>query len=249
VSIGETLARERQRAGLTITQVSLRTRIRETVIRGIERDDFSACGGNFYARGHIRSIGRVIGIDPEPLVQEFDAMHGGAPAPISAVTAFEPEHPVPFRERRAPNWSAAMALALALVVIYGVFQVFSGDSAHRTARQVAGSPELGVASPAPTRTQRAEDPVAVAPRKNVQLAVQARRNTWLSVQGDKGRELFSGTLRPGQSREWTAKKKISIIIGNSSGVRLTVNGKNLGTPDQNGGVVRLSFTPDDPDAA
>jgi len=142
-----------------------------------------------------------------------------------------------------------MALALALVVIYGVFQVFSGDSAPRTARQVAGAPEQPVATPSPTRTQRAEDPVAVAPRKNVQLAVHAHRTTWLSVQGDKGRNLFSGTLRPGQSREWTAKKKISIIIGNSSGVRLTVNGKDLGTPDQNGGVVRLSFTPDDPDAA
>ena len=72
MSIGETLAEERQRAGLSVTQVSLQTRIRETVIRGMEADDFSLCGGNFYARGHIRSISRVIGIDPEPLVAECD---------------------------------------------------------------------------------------------------------------------------------------------------------------------------------
>ena len=45
VSIGETLARARQDAGLSITQISQRTRIRETVIRSIENDDFSPlCG-------------------------------------------------------------------------------------------------------------------------------------------------------------------------------------------------------------
>ncbi|MFD0852227.1 helix-turn-helix domain-containing protein, partial [Actinomadura adrarensis] len=85
MSIGETLAREREQAGLTLTQVSLQTRIRESVIRAMEQDDFSACGGNFYARGHIRSISRVIGIDPEPLVREYDDAHGGAPMPLSAV--------------------------------------------------------------------------------------------------------------------------------------------------------------------
>ena len=51
MSIGDALAQARSQAGLTITQVSQRTCIRETIIRGIERDDFSACGGDFYARG------------------------------------------------------------------------------------------------------------------------------------------------------------------------------------------------------
>ena len=55
MSIGETLAKARRDAGLTVTQVSERTRIRETIIRGIEQDDYAACGGDFYARGHIRA--------------------------------------------------------------------------------------------------------------------------------------------------------------------------------------------------
>jgi cytoskeletal protein RodZ len=134
VRIGETLAEQRREAGLTLKQVSTRTRIRETVIRGIENNDFSLCGGNFYARGHIRSISQVIGIDPEPLVREFDDAHG-APQTLSAVTAFEPEIPVRIRERRAPNWSAAMLVALAIVVHYGLVRVFSGDGTPaRTAR-------------------------------------------------------------------------------------------------------------------
>jgi transcriptional regulator with XRE-family HTH domain len=74
VSIGAALAEARQRAGLTVAQVSERTRIRETVIREIERDDYSGCGGDFYARGHIRGIAKAVGADPGPLVEEYDAV-------------------------------------------------------------------------------------------------------------------------------------------------------------------------------
>ena len=65
MSIGDTLAEARRHAGLTITQVSQQTRIRESIIRSIEQGDFSGCGGDFYARGHIRSIAAAVGADPD----------------------------------------------------------------------------------------------------------------------------------------------------------------------------------------
>ena len=61
MSIGDALAEARRQAGLTVTQVSQQTRIRESIIRAIEQGDFSPCGGDFYARGHIRSIARSWG--------------------------------------------------------------------------------------------------------------------------------------------------------------------------------------------
>jgi transcriptional regulator with XRE-family HTH domain len=73
VGIGGALAEARTEAGLTVTQVSERTRIRATIVRDIERDDYSACGGDYYARGHIRAIARVVGTDPVPLIEEYDA--------------------------------------------------------------------------------------------------------------------------------------------------------------------------------
>jgi cytoskeletal protein RodZ len=75
VSIGEDLAQARCRAGLSVTEVSRRTRIRETIICGIEHDDYSACGGDFYTRGHIRAIAKTVGADPAPLIEEYDATH------------------------------------------------------------------------------------------------------------------------------------------------------------------------------
>ena len=76
MSIGESLAEARRQAGLTIGQVSHQTRIRQSIIRDIEQDDFTACGGDFYARGHIRSIAAAVGSDPVPLISAYDAEHG-----------------------------------------------------------------------------------------------------------------------------------------------------------------------------
>src|SRR5437660_167772 len=79
VSIGEALTQARQRAGLTVAQVSQQTRIRATIIAGIEGDDYSACGGDCYARGHIRAIDRAIGTDPERLARDYDEQQAPRP--------------------------------------------------------------------------------------------------------------------------------------------------------------------------
>ncbi len=80
MSIGADLATARRQAGMSVAEVSQQTRIRESLIQAIERDEFAACGADFYARGHIRAIAHAIGVDPVPLVQEYDASRGATPA-------------------------------------------------------------------------------------------------------------------------------------------------------------------------
>ena len=75
MSVGEDLARAREARGMSVEDVSSATRIRAGLIRAIEADDFGPCGGAVYARGHLRAIARVIGIDPEPLVRDYDRTH------------------------------------------------------------------------------------------------------------------------------------------------------------------------------
>ena len=59
--IGPELAAARTRLGLSVDQLAERTRIRPHVIESIEVDDFAPCGGDFYARGHLRTLARVLG--------------------------------------------------------------------------------------------------------------------------------------------------------------------------------------------
>ncbi|MQA95106.1 MAG: DUF4115 domain-containing protein [Streptosporangiales bacterium] len=252
MSIGETLASAREDSGLTIGYVSGRTRIREAVIAAMERDDFSLCGGDFYARGHIRTLARTVGIDPEPLIEEFDAEHGGPPQHVvKASDVFDAETPVSIRDRRKPNWSAAMAAALVIVVGYGIFQ-FSRDEGRATEGRAA-IPAVA-ASPTPSATPTPTTPTEPPPRtfaqgKEVRLEVEALEPTWMSVRdaGDD-EELFSGMLDEGKTRTWMAEKELKIVVGNAGGVKLMVNGKDLGKPGRSGEVMNFTFGPGDPTA-
>ena len=73
MTVGETLTEARYQAGLTVDELSERTRIRGTVIRSIEQDDYEACGGDLYVRGYVRALAGAVGIDAQPLIREYDS--------------------------------------------------------------------------------------------------------------------------------------------------------------------------------
>jgi Helix-turn-helix domain len=77
VTVGQTLTEARSQAGLTVDELSERTRIRGTVIRSIEQDDYEACGGDVYVRGYVRALAGAVGIDAQPLIREFELGRAG----------------------------------------------------------------------------------------------------------------------------------------------------------------------------
>jgi cytoskeletal protein RodZ len=240
VSIGDALAQARSEAGLTITQVSQRTCIRETIIRGIERDDFSACGGDFYARGHIRSIARAVGIDAEELVHEYDATHG-SPQAIRAADVFEPATPIKLKERRSPNWSISMIIVLALVLGYGAYRAVAAvTSPHHSApvAQPSHHPSTAPATPTPTPS-----PVATHASHTVVIRLTAIEDCWVEFTTSAGHYLSQDYVVGGSTKTWTFHHAVTMQIGNPGGILLTVNGRNLGRPGSPGQPVTLSFGP------
>lgn len=238
MSIGDTLAEARRQSGLTTAQVSQRTCIRETIIRGIERGDYSACGGNFYARGHIRSIARTVGADPEPLIREYDATQG-APQPITAADVFEPSTPIKLRERRRPNWSLAMVAVLALIIAFAVYHLVSSPNATPAAARSSAP----VRPRAPVHPKPTTSPVPQANPRRVVIDLTAVEDCWVQLTTSSGQTIFSGIVPAGTARHWTERQMVSMVIGNPGGISLTVNGKNAVPPGSANQVVTLSFGP------
>ena len=250
MSIGQTLASAREKAGLTVEQVAAATRIRRTLVMDIERDDFASSGGDFYARGHIRTIAQKVGVDPAPLLAEFDAARPEA-APPRATDVFESETAAR-PERRGPNWSAAMAVAVAVVLVYGVVQVVTRDSPTPT-EGISGSASDATTTSAPATPSPSPTPtgdgsaVAQAPRTKVTVVVKARDTSWVQATTASGEELFQGLLED-ETRTFTDRQRIKLVIGNAGAVTLTVNGTPIGSPGRPGQVARVQFTPQDPAA-
>ena len=236
MSIGETLADARRQAGLTITQVSRETRIRESIIRDIEQGDFSACGGDFYARGHIRSIAAVVGTDPVPLISEYDREHG-PPGAIRAADIFEPSTPIKIRERRSPSLSLIVAVVLLAIIGFGTYRLVSH---HGTTSAAADTPtHHPTASPTPTVHP---SPSPKPTSSDVVIKLTANEDCWvLLTRGSSGSQIYMGVIPAGSSMTWTEKQAVNVRLGNPGGVVLTVNGKrqnpNSTTP------VTLSFSP------
>jgi len=172
VSIGATLAAARRRAGLTVGEVSHSTRVTEPIIRGIEQDDYAACGGDFYARGHIRAIARAVGEDPLPLIDEFDSTWRSAKE-ITAAEAFQPGMPLRKRERRRVRWTAFLAVLVLAVLGFASYKFVSGaghtsnPAAATSPRQVTSGPPAPSSAPAVQASTAQPSPTPASPTQSL----------------------------------------------------------------------------------
>jgi cytoskeletal protein RodZ len=101
VTVGESLTQARYQAGLTIDELSERTKIRSTVIRSIESGDYAACGGDLYVRGYVRAIAGAVGVDAQGLIREFDRERADASDDADATSFDLPPVPAPDAEPAA----------------------------------------------------------------------------------------------------------------------------------------------------
>ncbi|MFT4264046.1 MAG: helix-turn-helix domain-containing protein [Nocardioides sp.] len=150
--IGPVLVSARENLGLSVDQLSQRTRIRSHVIASIERDDFAACGGDFYARGHLRTLARVLGMDVQPLLAEYDELY--ADAPIEPSRVFESDltgltgSTGGALRRSGPNWSVLVAAVMSVVLLWSVARlVFDGASPDPTPSIGLSSGSSGTSNP------------------------------------------------------------------------------------------------------
>jgi len=239
VSIGDTLAEARRQAGLTITQVSRQTRIRESIIRAIEQGDFSACGGDFYARGHIRSIAAAVGTDPVPLIREYDEEHG-APGSMRASQIFEPATPIKIREPRNLHLGWVLAVAVLALAGFGAYHFYP----KHTASDPTASATVKLHSHS-TPTAKANTTAKPAAKKptgpEAVIRLTAAQDCWVGLNSNSGQTLYQGLVLAGSTKTWNEKNQVSLVIGNPPGITLTVNGKTQQLTK--GRVVRLNINP------
>ena len=240
MSIGDTLAEARRQAGLTITQVSRQTRIRESIIRAIEQGDFSACGGDFYARGHIRSIAAAVGVDPVPLIREYDEEHG-PPGAMRASQIFEPATPIKIREPRNLHLGWVLAVAVLALAGFGAYHFYpkhttTDPTASATVKLHSRTTPTAKASTASKPAQKKKPTVPEAV-----IRLTAAQACWVGLDSTTGKTLFQGLVQTGSTKTWNEKDQVSLVIGNPSGITLTVNGKTQQLAK--GQVARLSINP------
>ncbi|MGI8901706.1 MAG: helix-turn-helix domain-containing protein [Nocardioides sp.] len=233
--IGPQLSAARTRVGLSVDELANRTRIRPHVIEAIEVDDFAPCGGDFYARGHLRTLARVLGQDAGALLASFDNRY--ATAPINARRVFEAELATgTTRGIRStvggPHWGLLIGTVLCLVMAWGAIRLFETDPQQL----VPGpTPVLNGSAGVDRRPQTAPDAKPKAPLLPVTL-VANEAATRVVVRDGAGAVVYAGPLVLGERKSLRVDPPLRVRAVNAGAVTVRVRGQErgpvgeLGTP-------------------
>ena len=234
MSIGSELTAARERADMSIVQLSAATRIRTGLLVAMEADDFSRCGGNFYARGHIRSIARVVKADPAPLLAAFDAEHAVEEEKSRREERAAVKAPT-LRPAR-PRWALLVGAILVILMGWGMVRLFTlpSDIEANASKTATATATVTTPTPKPTpqpSVQPTKTPTsAKPPALKTSLTLTAKGNgTYLTVRDKKNRRLFQGRLGPGIAQSVTSSGDIRVTVGNPANLVVVLNGKQIPT--------------------
>ena len=235
--IGPRIEQARTRLGFGIDTLSTRTRIRPHVLEAIEVDDFEPCGGDFYARGHLRTLSTVLGLPGEELLADFDERY--ASAPINARRVFEAELATGMpggvkTSLGGPRWGLVMGVVLALVLAWGLARLLT-DTPEQVTTQ---SPVLnGSAGLAPD-----QKPITSSLGTPVKMTVKAVRGpSDVLVRDRSGAILWAGHLTQGGHRQLFGTGPFTVRAVHPAAVDVWVAGKLRGPVGDGDHAARRTF--------
>lgn len=82
-TFGRRLKAERERRGITLETIAASTKISQSLLAGLERDDVSKWPHGIFRRAFVREYASSLGLAPEPVVAEFVQLFGDEHAPVA----------------------------------------------------------------------------------------------------------------------------------------------------------------------
>jgi cytoskeletal protein RodZ len=240
MTIGSSIAKARANAGLSIDDLSSKTNLRSTLLREMEEDNFANCGGQTYARGHVRNIAIVLKAEEKEFLRLFDEEQGVEKRTMRDLLI---ENSVMHQpgETSKVSWKALIAISLILLGVVGLVQIIVSNTQSNqvAAPQTSTSPTASTTqTPEPTPSEQ----ITFTTGKGVEVVIATTRaKTWLFVSDAAGRTLFSGQLAQGASKIFSSDTRLDLKVGNAGGVDIAVNGKKVEPIGSDRQVVSVSY--------
>ena len=248
MSLGSLITQARKSAGLSIEDLSASTNIRSALLKEIEANNFANCGGETYARGHIRNIATKLGEEPQVFIAAFEEeqMHADRSMQDLLVEHSVMKEP---HESRKVSWKVLATISVTSLFIVGLAQIIISNTSTSdipdpipTVTATEDASPSATPDPMVTSEVTPTDEATVSTGAGVELVIfAARGKSWLFVSDAEGRTLFSGQIARGATKTFSTDVSLNVRIGNAGGVDLTVNGKKVDSVGADGEVVSVSY--------
>lgn len=263
MSIGQALRDARISQGLSLEDVSEKTKIRVTLLSLIEADEFKKVGAPTYVRGHITAYAKLIGLDAKELLKGFEDPSGDTPLDKPArvaVSQFETklDEKLVLEKVKAStreiktttgfNWTTLMVAALGVVMVVGIFSFVTRVNQETLIPPLADAPEVVI-----EETPIEQNPVVPGEDDNnltasnnsdlVLITLDAvDGNSWVRASNLDDETIFEGTIRRGESETISNLEDVKLLVGNAGALNVTLNGQPFGKIGGSGEVKRCTAT-------
>jgi len=244
MTLGRTIRDAREAAHVSIESLSDSTSIRIGLLSEMESDNFKHCGGDTYARGHLRNIAQRIGIDPQILIDLYNDQHAAESQRIQDSLADNNVLQVP-REKKSLSWKVPAVASIAILLVIAVVQiVISNQSSSPVAAPTISASTSPSVTATPSATPTASvvaAPSTAATHGPVSLVVSAPRgNSYIDIIVD-GKDVEKGSIFQGETKSYKGSTAISVYFSNPAGLDVTFNGKLLAPLGGQNEEVRRTF--------
>jgi hypothetical protein len=221
-SVGQKLRATRLQLGLSLEDISAKTRISLRNLHALESDDVSPIASPFFYKSFVRQVAQQLKLDYNELAEAVQSVTSGMPQPLmpGEVQFTTPLPKVPALRSGRPkklrwlySFTSLIAMLVACSSFYGTW-----------------------------RSSRSQTP---APAQNSVFHVElsALEPTWLSIVAD-GKRTFDGVLEADQKQMLEGREMARVRTRNAGGLNVVYNGKSIGSLGAHGQVRTLVFTPD-----
>jgi len=245
MTLGEFLQQVRENAGLSVDELAHIVNLRPGLIRAMESNDFLPCGGDTYARGHIRNIAQITGSNALELLAMYDAEHSVDSRSIHSQLVDNNAAAIR-SENRKLSWKVLIAASLSVVVLIAVaqFVIRAIDSEPATTSIVSEEVE-------PSQTPTPSPTASATPSTNSSDASTVNQQLTLSIAATRGNSnvdvviggvhVYKGPLFQGESKSFVGENSISVYLVNAGDLDLTLNGEKLAPLGERNQEIRKTF--------
>jgi Helix-turn-helix domain/RodZ C-terminal domain len=239
--IGNSLREARYRQQLELSEIEQATKVRARYLQALEEEDFDALPAQAYVKGFLRNYADYLGLDGQLYVDEYNSRYGvGEDEPSQPVVARRTSR-VHARHRHVERRGVLLALLGIGIVLALVIAAFKFSNNGPKPIPNLGTTTSKTSAPAPSSPKPKKR--VVAPNARFRFFVVAVGGScWMDVRNysSSGRTLFTGTVDPGQSHRFVARR-LWMSLGNPGRLKASLNGRVVAFPG-NGRPVTVRVT-------
>lgn len=222
-SLGEYLRRQRELKGISLKEISDKTKIGINYLRYIEEDQFDKIPGEVFAKGFLKLYANSIGLQEEGILEKYNTRYKKEEKKDNDQRVIKKRH------IKLPSWLWAIPILILSILLF------------------KGLPQKGGRSPLPPKEITKEVGTLATPQEShippkslpekLNLSIEAVEETWIKILID-GKEVKEMLLKSGDRVSFEAEKNFGLTVGNAGGVKISFNGKELESLGPSGMVIR-----------